>query len=300
MKKNMVFKYFIVMSLLVLMMTGCGEDKDSAKTTETASVTSATEEKTTDTAKEDKKDKSTEKASEDKTEDKKVADKKDTAKKSTEKKEDKALEKTKKAEEEAATEKKTAEAKSDTSSGTSSGAKSGTSSSGSSNSSSSSSSSNSSSGSSSSSSGKSSGSSGSGKEQKTTEAPKPSGTTECQHNWVWKTHTETVHHDAVTKQEPYYGEEWDEPVYKTVCQCIECGVTAPVAEELSCTHYHWTVTEIVDHYEHHDADILGYDTVVVKEAYDEQVEVKDYQYCSKCGARKQMLTNPQTYLMVIL
>lgn len=290
MKKNMVFKYFIVMSLLVLMMTGCGEDKDSAKTTETASVTSATEEKTTDTAKEDKKDKSTEKASEDKTEDKKVVDKKDTSKKSTEKKEDKALEKTKKAEEEATTEKKTAEAKSDTSSGTSSGAKSGTSSSGSSNSSSSSSSSNSSSGSSSSSSGKSSGSSGSdsgsGKEQKTTEAPKPSGTTECQHNWVWKTHTETVHHDAVIEDRPKYGEEWDEPVYKTVCQCIECGVTAPVAEELSCTHYHWTVTEIVDHYEHHDAELLGYYPTIVKEAYDEQVEVKDYQYCSKCGARK--------------
>lgn len=289
MKKNMVFKYFIVMSLLVLMMTGCGEDGDSAKTTETASVTSATEEKTTDTAKEDKKDKSTEKASEGKTEDKKVADKKDTSKKSTEKKEDKALEKTKKAEEEATAEKKTTEAKSDTSSGTSSGAKSGTSSSGSNNSNSSSSSSNSSSGSSSSSSGKSSGSSGSGKEQKTTEAPKPSGTTECQHNWVWKTHTETVHHDAVTKQEPYYGEAWDEPVYRQAVQCGVCGTIydshdAYISQD-GCNGNFGHV-EVIDHYEHHDPDILGYDTVVVKEAYDEQVEVKDYQYCSKCGARK--------------
>ena len=104
------------------------------------------------------------------------------------------------------------------------------------------------------------------------------------HNWVWA--TKTVHHDAVTKQEPYYGEEWDEPVYKTVVQCSTCGKQYSSAEEYAAYDEHngWGTAQVVDHYEHHDPDILGYDTVVVKEAYDE--EVNDYQYCSKCGARK--------------
>lgn len=111
-----------------------------------------------------------------------------------------------------------------------------------------------------------------------------SESTACSHNWVWA--TKTVHHDAVTKQEPYYGEEWDEPVYRDVIQCIGCGRQYNSVDEYinNDEHSNWTTVQVVDHYEHHDPDILGYDTVVVKEAYDETVN--DYQYCSKCGARK--------------
>ena len=98
--------------------------------------------------------------------------------------------------------------------------------------------------------------------------------------------TKTVHHDAVTKQEPYYGEEWDEPIYKNAIQCLGCGNIYNTVEEWAANDPHggYSTIQVVDHYEHHDPDILGYDTVVVKEAYDETVN--DYQYCSKCGARK--------------
>ena len=43
-------------------------------------------------------------------------------------------------------------------------------------------------------------------------------------------------------------------------------------------------TDVLDHYEHHDAELLWSETITDKEAWDE--EVNDYQYCSKCGARK--------------
>ena len=116
-----------------------------------------------------------------------------------------------------------------------------------------------------------------------TEAPK------CSHNWVWKTHTETVHHDAVTHEETYLiGDAWDEGVYVTKVRCFVCGTYYNDATDYynndncggSCGH-----EDVIDHYIHHDAEYGTY-TVTDKEAYDEYVEVNDYQYCSKCGERK--------------
>ena len=181
------------------------------------------------------------------------------------------------------------ETKADTAANTSSGSKNEASNS-SSSSSSSSNSSSSSSGSSSSGSGKSGGSSSSsgsssGKEQKTTEAQKPSGTTECQHNWVWA--TKTVHHDAVTHVEDHWEPAWDEPIYRQGTRCSACGTVYNSYEDFraqdSCGGA-YSHTDVLDHYEHHDAELLWSETITDKEAWDE--EVNDYQYCSKCGARK--------------
>lgn len=102
----------------------------------------------------------------------------------------------------------------------------------------------------------------------------------CQHNWVWKTHT--VHHDEVTEEYISGYREWDEPIYIQKVQCA-CGKVFNSAEELVLDHTcSYANIDVFDHYEHHKDPL--YDTRVVKEAYDE--EVKDYQYCSKCGARK--------------
>lgn len=236
------------------------EDKDSEKT----EVTTAAEKDEEKTETEDKKEAKTEDKNKDKKETKKDSS---DSEKSSAKANDKS------------------EAKADTSSGSKSEASnSSSSSSSSSNPSSSSISSSGKSGVSSSSSG-----SSSGKEQKTTEAQKPSSggsETACVHNWVWA--TKTVHHDAVYKSEPKYGEEWDEPVYRDAVQCLECGGIYNSVQDYynsdTCGSRNTTSTQVIDHYEHHDAEIICYHDVLVSEAYDE--EGNDYQYCSKCGARK--------------
>lgn len=104
----------------------------------------------------------------------------------------------------------------------------------------------------------------------------------CQHNWVWA--TKTVHHDAVTEEYLSGYREWDEAIYVDKVQCDHGKIfntPEEILEDHRCGGY--THVDIFDHYVHHKDPL--YDTRVVKEAYDE--EVKDYQYCSKCGARKQ-------------
>lgn len=112
----------------------------------------------------------------------------------------------------------------------------------------------------------------------------------CSHNWVWKTHT--VHHDAVTHVENYYGEAWDEPVYATKYKCVACGAIFDTTDQASshCAAsdddacFNWGDTRVQVDTIHHEPELLDSETIVDKEAYDE--EVKDYQYCSKCGVRK--------------
>ena len=116
-----------------------------------------------------------------------------------------------------------------------------------------------------------------------TEAPK------CSHNWVWKTHSETVHHDAVTHTEYYYSDAWDEDVYVTKVKCVVCGTYYA-----SDADYHANDTcggsygyeDVYDHTIHHEPQVIDSEEIVDTPAYDEYVEVKDYQYCSKCGERK--------------
>ncbi len=127
--------------------------------------------------------------------------------------------------------------------------------------------------------------------EKKTEAPTqaPTEAPKCSHNWVWKTHTETVHHDAVTHEETYLiGDAWDEAVYVTKVKCVVCGTyyasDADYQANDTCGG-NYGHENVIDHYIHHDAE-YGTDIVIDQPAYDEYVEVKDYQYCSKCGERK--------------
>ena len=124
--------------------------------------------------------------------------------------------------------------------------------------------------------------------EQTKETPK------CSHNWVWKTHTETIHHDAVY-EEYLICEAFDENVYETHIFCNNCGLDLTVNYGGSYT------SEAADHMlnvcggcgYHSDRAVVGtihhdaeYGTKCTALAYDENQEVKDYEYCCICGARK--------------
>ena len=133
----------------------------------------------------------------------------------------------------------------------------------------------------------------------TTEAPQHN------HNWVWKTHTETVHHDAVTHEEPIYDWDydmpdscgitwngefvWGQPVEVTKIHCGVCGKFYDSMDDFiyydACGGSYGPQKVTVDVIPA-EKIIVGYDTVVDKEAYDEVIEVKDYEYCSYCGKKK--------------
>ena len=122
--------------------------------------------------------------------------------------------------------------------------------------------------------------------ERTTEAA-----TECSHNWVWKTHTTTVHHDAVYKDVPIYSEEWDEEIYAKKILCSVCYQFFDTeadyrAKSHTCAGGASSLVSVVVGYKHHDPELLDMDQVLEKAAWDEVVEVKDYQYCSKCGTKK--------------
>ena len=126
------------------------------------------------------------------------------------------------------------------------------------------------------------------KKQEPTTEKKPEISTHapaCSHNWVWHTHTETVH-----KSEKYLvSDAWDEPVYENHSFCNACGcdltanfggaTTDGASDHLAgCgTGYHSGNVQVGT--VHHEA---VYDT----DEWDETVEVNDYQYCSKCGEKK--------------
>ncbi len=130
--------------------------------------------------------------------------------------------------------------------------------------------------------------------EKTTEAPKKESTTEkptekatektteaaktCNHNWVWKTHTETVHHS----EQYLISEAYDEPVYVQKIECFGChkiyGSVSEFDSNDKC-HASYGNVAVLDHYKHHDAE-YGVDE------WDTYEEVNDYQYCSICGQRK--------------
>ena len=124
-------------------------------------------------------------------------------------------------------------------------------------------------------------------EQKT-EAP------QCAHNWVWKTHTEIIHHDDVY-EEYLICEAYDENIYESHSFCNNCDL------DLTANFGGASSSEAADHMlnvcggcgyhsgravvgtVHHDAE---YGTKCTALAYDEEVEVKDYEYCSICGTKK--------------
>lgn len=143
------------------------------------------------------------------------------------------------------------------------------------------------------------------KTTKTTTEAATESTTKHTHNWIWKTHTETVHHDAETHEEPIWDYDftndpniegvlwngdivWGYPVYTTAWidgngnvffseqECIDNKTTFSYSVDYTY------LTNVIPA----EKVIVGYNTVVDKEAWDETKEVKDYQYCSECGQKK--------------
>ena len=84
-------------------------------------------------------------------------------------------------------------------------------------------------------------------------------------------------------------EAWDEPVYESHCICNGCGcdltvtyggpnTDAGTAHLLSCLGS-WRTSSV-------QVGTIHHDDVYATDEWDEEVDVKDYQYCSKCGVRK--------------
>ena len=143
------------------------------------------------------------------------------------------------------------------------------------------------------------------------------------HTWVAKTHEEpvyeTVHHDAQTHEEPIYETHYYSAImgHNTYIVCNRCGYRDLVyngytGEIFQKSNHIWdahgganTHTEeepIILGYEevtindvmvngYEEQIIVGYNTIVDKEAYDEKIQtgaktITDYYYCSKCGEKK--------------
>lgn len=123
--------------------------------------------------------------------------------------------------------------------------------------------------------------------QQRTEAPTQAKTEAptCNHEWVWHTHTETVH-----KSEQYLvSEPWDEPVYASHDFCNGCGtdLTATYGGALTdAAGDHLAGCGTGYHNESVQVDTIHHDAVYDTDEWDEEVVVKDYQYCSICGVKK--------------
>jgi hypothetical protein len=116
----------------------------------------------------------------------------------------------------------------------------------------------------------------------------------CDHNWVWKTHTEIIHHDA-EYTEYLLCEEYDENVYESHTFCNNCNLDMTInfggaSSSEAANHMHnicggcgYHSGQAVVGTIHHDAEYGSYCSVA---PYDEYVEVNDYQYCSICGERR--------------
>ncbi|MCI5759335.1 MAG: S-layer homology domain-containing protein [Eubacterium sp.] len=140
-----------------------------------------------------------------------------------------------------------------------------------------------------------------GSTSENTEKSDTSTTPAHEHNWV--AITKTVHHDAVTHEEPVYEEKWveDKPAWEetkvvsnSYYKCNQCGFTTTNEDEMIIhitDEYHsYAFIPEQDQTIYHDAEghtekvQTGTKTVVDKQAYDETVTT-GYK-CSICGATK--------------
>lgn len=115
----------------------------------------------------------------------------------------------------------------------------------------------------------------------------------CKHNWIWKTYTETIHHDA-EYTEYLVCEAYDEPITESHSFCNNCNADLTslyggavteggINHMTECNGCGYHSGDAVVGYIHHDAEYGSYCSVA---PYDEYVEVNDYQYCSICGERR--------------
>ena len=123
-------------------------------------------------------------------------------------------------------------------------------------------------------------------EHKTEKAVETQG---CKHSWVWATHTETVVIPEVSHEEPVYNDGWDEAITVRKIYCSECQ---NIYEDLDDYYDHdfcfgsFGHMTVVDHYVHHEPELLYYDTVVDEPGRVDEITIKDYEYCSLCGKHK--------------
>ena len=114
--------------------------------------------------------------------------------------------------------------------------------------------------------------------------------TACSHNWVWETHTEKEWVPPVTHQEPVYDDGWTEYIYKKMYKCGTCGKYFETKEEYMAHDSHslgsYSKEKVIVDQIYHEPEIIDYDTVIDVPGYWNEVVVKDYQYCSKCGKHK--------------
>ncbi|MBR3539540.1 MAG: hypothetical protein IKN79_10785 [Eubacterium sp.] len=120
----------------------------------------------------------------------------------------------------------------------------------------------------------------------TKQTENPPEIADCSHTWVWATKTETIHHDAVTDTyEQVVEPAWTEYFY--VEKYHAGGKYYDTYEDFINSGWNgsYSIRKVVDHTVEHPAK---YETVteIIEPAYDESFEVNDYQYCSKCGAKK--------------
>ncbi|MBQ9872752.1 MAG: hypothetical protein IJM27_12600 [Eubacterium sp.] len=111
----------------------------------------------------------------------------------------------------------------------------------------------------------------------------------CTHKWVWKTHTETKVIPEVSHEVPVYDDGWDEAVTVRKIYCSECEQLYEDNEDYYAhdkCHGSFGHMTVIDHYIHHEPEVLYYDTIVDEPEHKETVTVNDYEYCSICGTRK--------------
>ena len=141
---------------------------------------------------------------------------------------------------------------------------------------------------------------------------KPSTPNTSSHEHNWEPVYETVHHDAVIKEEQVWVVDkaaWDEPVYKTVYICLQCeNGECSVCRERGVEQAEFSSSQerrehqydcqdnggscmnstnrkkIVDYTHHDEEGHYETQTVTVSGAYDEQ-RLVGYR-CSSCGERK--------------
>lgn len=118
---------------------------------------------------------------------------------------------------------------------------------------------------------------------------KPTETPSCSHKWIWATHTETKTIPAITHQEPVYDDGWDEGITVQKVYCSECEGLYDTSEDFykydKC-HGNSGLITVIDHYIHHEPELLFYDTITDVPEHKETVTINDYQYCSLCGELK--------------
>ena len=121
------------------------------------------------------------------------------------------------------------------------------------------------------------------------EKEKPVETKECKHIWVWATHTETIVIPEVSHEEPVYNDGWDEAITVRKIYCSECK---NIYEDLDDYYEHdfcfgsFGHKTVVDHYVHHEPELLYYDTVVDEPERRESVQIKDFEFCSRCNKKR--------------